>query len=58
EFKFSKSEENLHLLAEQALNQIESKNYKAKIKAHENVVRTLKVGIVFAGKNVEVSFRE
>ncbi len=58
EFKFSKSEENLHLLAEQALNQIESKNYKAKIKAHENVGRTLKVGIVFAGKNVEVSFRE
>ncbi len=58
EFKFSKSEENLHLLAEQALNQIESKNYKARIKAHENVGRTLKVGIVFAGKNVEVSFRE
>ena len=58
EFKFSKSEENLLLLAQEALDQIEAKNYKAKIKAHENVVRTLKVGIVFAGKNVEVAFRE
>ena len=57
EFKFSKSGENLNLLAQKALEQIEHKNYMSKIKAHETVMKTLKVGLAFAGKDVEVAFK-
>jgi hypothetical protein len=58
EFKFSKSEEKLNLLAQEALEQIEHKNYEAKIKAHENVASTFKVGLAFSGKDVAVAFKE
>ncbi|MBS0186359.1 MAG: PD-(D/E)XK nuclease domain-containing protein [Proteobacteria bacterium] len=58
EFKFSKLGENLRFLAQKALEQIEIKNYKAKIKDHKTVLRTLKVGLAFEGKNVEVAFKE
>ncbi len=58
EFKFAKSDENLRLLAQKALEQIELKNYEAKIKAYKNVASTFKVGIAFGGKDVEVAFNE
>ncbi|HQS83995.1 MAG: hypothetical protein B7Y25_03570 [Alphaproteobacteria bacterium 16-39-46] len=57
EFKFGKSREDLTALAQKALEQIETKNYMAKIKAHETVMRTLKVGLAFGGKDVEVAFK-
>ncbi len=58
EFKFAKSDEDLNFLAQKALEQIETKNYEAKIKAYETVTQTLKVGLAFSGKNVEVAFRQ
>ncbi|HQS85116.1 MAG TPA: PD-(D/E)XK nuclease domain-containing protein, partial [Alphaproteobacteria bacterium] len=58
EFKFSKSETDLHLLAQKALEQIELKNYAAQIKSYKNVESTFKVGIAFGGKDVEVAFKE
>ncbi|OZA41352.1 MAG: hypothetical protein B7X84_08110, partial [Alphaproteobacteria bacterium 17-39-52] len=57
EFKFAKSEASLHLLAEKALEQIDLKNYEAKIKACKNVASTFKVGIAFGGKDVAVAFK-
>ncbi|HQS84292.1 MAG: hypothetical protein B7Y25_01360 [Alphaproteobacteria bacterium 16-39-46] len=57
EFKFATQGENLSLLAQKALDQIETKNYGAKIKTHENVLNTLKVGLAFRGKDVEVAFK-
>jgi hypothetical protein len=58
EFKFSASGENLNLLAQKALEQIEAKNYEAKIKDHDTVKNILKVGLAFSGKEVEVAFEE
>ena len=57
EFKFSKTQEDLTQLAQKALDQIDAKSYNAKIKDHKNVLRTLKVGLAFEGKNVEVVFK-
>ena len=57
EFKFSKGEEDLALLAKKALEQIETKNYAAKVKEHDAVEKILKVGLAFRGKDVEVAFK-
>ncbi len=57
EFKFAKQPEDLKLLAQKALDQIEHKNYMAKIKAYDTVEHTLKVGLAFSGKDVEVAFK-
>ncbi|HQS84081.1 MAG: hypothetical protein B7Y25_03640 [Alphaproteobacteria bacterium 16-39-46] len=57
EFKFGESKEDLSLLAQKALEQIEHKNYAAKIKAYKNVASTFKVGIAFGGKDVAVAFK-
>ena len=58
EFKFAKSGENLSSLAQKALEQIETKNYTAKIKNQSGVESILKVGLAFGGKDVEVAFEE
>ncbi|HQS84106.1 MAG: hypothetical protein B7Y25_04090 [Alphaproteobacteria bacterium 16-39-46] len=57
EFKFSKTQEDLALLAKKALEQIETKNYETKVKEHDVVEKTLKVGLAFRGKDVEVAFK-
>ncbi|HQS85008.1 MAG: hypothetical protein B7Y25_04530 [Alphaproteobacteria bacterium 16-39-46] len=56
EFKSAKPDENLELVAQKALAQIRNKNYSAKIKSHDTVSHTIKVGLAFSGKNVEVAF--
>ena len=58
EFKFAKQPEDLKLFAQKALDQIEHKNYMAKIKAYDTVEHTLKVGLAFSGKDVEVVFKK
>ena len=58
EFEFAKQPEDLKLLAQKALDQIEHKNYMAKIKAYDTVEHTLKVGLAFSGKDVEVAFKK
>ncbi|OYZ36602.1 MAG: hypothetical protein B7Y25_06925 [Alphaproteobacteria bacterium 16-39-46] len=58
EFKFSKGEEDLALLAKKALEQIEAKNYATKVKEHDAVEKILKVVLAFRGKDVDVAFKE
>ena len=57
EFKFSKTQENLPLLAQKALEQIENKNYAAKVKEYR-IEKTFKVGLAFGGKDAAIAFKE
>ncbi|MBS0185528.1 MAG: PD-(D/E)XK nuclease domain-containing protein, partial [Proteobacteria bacterium] len=58
EFKFSKTEEDLSLLAKRALEQIEAQNYESKIKDHDSIEKIFKVGLAFRGKDVEIASKE
>jgi hypothetical protein len=56
EFKLANNKENLKLAAKKALHQIKSRKYEAKILACDNIERTLKLGLAFCGKEVEVAW--
>lgn len=55
EFKSVDPLKNLSSSAEEALNQVISKNYAAKIKAYKYVKKTISIGLAFSGKNVEIA---
>jgi hypothetical protein len=59
EFKHAKEDgsENQELLAEQALKQIDTKNYVAELNAQSQVKRILKLGLAFNHKRVVVRHR-
>ncbi len=47
---------DLKARADEALAQIKSKNYASKISVHENIERTIMLGLAFCGKEVQASW--
>lgn len=56
EYKVSKTAEGLQNMPQEALKQINDKNYDARLKSRPNVKNILKIGMAFAGKEMEMEW--
>ncbi len=55
EFKISTSDQDPQALTQKALQQIQSKNYSAKIRQYDRITEILMIAVVFEGKRVHVA---
>ncbi len=55
EFKIATSDQDPQALTQKALQQIQSKNYSAKIRQYDQITEILMIGVVFEGKGVHVA---
>ena len=58
EYKVAEKEDRLGVIAQEGLDQIEERNYKATIKQYEHISKILKVSISFCGKELDVKYLE
>ena len=56
EYKVSKTAEGLQNMPQEALKQINDKNYDARLKSRPNIKNILKIGMAFAGKEMEMEW--